>query len=56
MNCGMLAKALYPKGPKISIDDGHLDVWILGLRTIRDYPRTSADSCMVGRGISWRDS
>jgi YegS/Rv2252/BmrU family lipid kinase len=39
MNCGMLARALYPKGPEISIDDGHLDVWILGLRTIRDYPR-----------------
>jgi diacylglycerol kinase (ATP) len=39
MNCGMLAKMLYPKGPEIRIDDGHLDVWILGLKTIRDYPR-----------------
>jgi diacylglycerol kinase family enzyme len=39
LNCGMLAKMLYPKGPEIRIDDGHLDVWILGLRTIRDYPR-----------------
>jgi diacylglycerol kinase (ATP) len=39
MNCGMLAKMLYPKGPEIRIDDGHLDVWILGLKAIRDYPR-----------------
>ena len=39
MNCGMLARTLYPKGPEISIDDGHLDVWILGPKTIRDYPR-----------------
>lgn len=39
MNCGILAKSLYPKGPDISMDDGHLDVWILGPRTIRDYPR-----------------
>ena len=39
MNCGMLAKTLYPKGPEITIDDGHLDVWILGPKTIRDYPR-----------------
>jgi diacylglycerol kinase (ATP) len=39
MNCGMLAKMLYPKGPEIRIDDGHLDVWILGLKTIHDYPR-----------------
>jgi len=39
MNCGMLAKMLYSKGPEIRIDDGHLDVWILGLRTVRDYPR-----------------
>jgi len=39
MNCGMLAKMLYPKGPEIRIDDGHLDVLVLGMRTIRDYPR-----------------
>ncbi len=39
MNCGILAKMLYPKGPEISIDDGRLDVLVLGIRTIRDYPR-----------------
>jgi diacylglycerol kinase (ATP) len=39
MNCGMLARTLHPKGPEISIDDGHLDVWILGPKAIRDYPR-----------------
>lgn len=39
MNCGMLARTLYPKGPEIHIDDGHLDVWILGPKRIRDYPR-----------------
>jgi diacylglycerol kinase (ATP) len=39
MNCGILAKMLYPKGPNIRIDDGHLDVLVLGIRTLRDYPR-----------------
>ena len=39
MNCGMLAKMVYPKGPEIRIDDGQLDVFVLGLKTIRDYPR-----------------
>jgi diacylglycerol kinase (ATP) len=38
-NSGILAKTLYPKGPDIRIDDGHLDVWILGIQTILDYPR-----------------
>jgi diacylglycerol kinase family enzyme len=35
----MLAKMLYPKGPEIRIDDGRLDVFVLGIRTIREYPR-----------------
>ena len=39
MNCGMLAKMLYPKGPEISIDDGHLAVFILGMTTVGEYPR-----------------
>ena len=39
LNCGMLAKSLHPKGPAIRIDDGHLDVWILGPKAVRDYPR-----------------
>jgi diacylglycerol kinase (ATP) len=38
MNCGMLAKMLYPKGPEIRIDDGCLDVLILGTKPVRDYP------------------
>jgi YegS/Rv2252/BmrU family lipid kinase len=38
-NCGILAKMLFPKGPDIHVDDGHLDVWILSTKTLRDYPR-----------------
>jgi diacylglycerol kinase (ATP) len=38
-NCGILAKMLFPKGPDIRVDDGHLDVWILDTRTLLDYPR-----------------
>lgn len=37
-NCGMLAKTLYPRGPDVRIDDGHLDVWIVSFKTILDYP------------------
>lgn len=37
-NCGILANVLYPKGPDIRIDDGHLDVWIVSLQTLLDYP------------------
>jgi diacylglycerol kinase (ATP) len=50
MNCGMLARMLYPKGPEIRIDDGHLDVWILGLKTIHDYPRYIR-GLMLGRPV-----
>jgi diacylglycerol kinase (ATP) len=38
-NCGLLSKVLYPKGPDVSIDDGHLDVYIMSLKTLLDYPR-----------------
>jgi diacylglycerol kinase (ATP) len=38
-NCGILAKMLFPKGPDIHVDDGHLDVWILSTKTFLDYPR-----------------
>jgi YegS/Rv2252/BmrU family lipid kinase len=38
MNCGILAKMLYPKAPEIHIDDGYLDVLILGTKPFRDYP------------------
>lgn len=37
-NCGMLAKTLYPRGPDVRVDDGHLDVWIVSFKTILDYP------------------
>jgi diacylglycerol kinase (ATP) len=38
MNCGILAKMLHPKAPDIRIDDGHLDVLILGTKPLRDFP------------------
>ena len=38
-NCGILAKMLFPQGPEIRVDDGHLDVWILDTKTLLDYPR-----------------
>lgn len=38
-NSGMIARTLYPQGPDISIDDGHLDVWIVSYKTILDYPQ-----------------
>ena len=39
MNCGWLGRLYYPKGPDIRIDDGHLGVWVLSMKTIWDYPR-----------------
>jgi diacylglycerol kinase (ATP) len=39
MNCGHLARVLYPKGPEIQIDDGHLGVWILSMKSHWDYLR-----------------
>ncbi|HSG28150.1 MAG TPA: diacylglycerol kinase family protein [Candidatus Krumholzibacterium sp.] len=38
MNCGILAKMLYPKAPDIRIDDGYLDLFILGTEPIRNLP------------------
>ena len=38
-NCGGLARAVYPSGPDIRADDGHLDVWILSMQTFPDYAR-----------------
>lgn len=38
MNCGILAKMLHPKAPEIRIDDGYLDVLILGTKPFRDFP------------------
>jgi diacylglycerol kinase (ATP) len=39
MNCGLLARRLYPSGPDIRIDDGHLGVWILSMKTAWDCLR-----------------
>ena len=39
LNCGILGNVLYPMGPDIRIDDGHLDIWIMSLETLLDYPR-----------------
>jgi diacylglycerol kinase family enzyme len=55
MNCGMVPKALYSKGPTIRVDDGHLDVFVLGMKTIRDYPSIIFNA-VVGRSFDflWR--
>jgi diacylglycerol kinase (ATP) len=55
MNCGMVPRALYSKGPTILVDDGHLDAFILGVRTIRDFPRIIF-SILAGRPFDflWR--
>lgn len=39
MNCGLLGRLFYPKGPEIRIDDGHLGIWILSIKTTWDYLR-----------------
>ena len=39
MNCGLLGRMLYPRGPDIRIDDGYLGVWILSIKTVWDYAR-----------------
>jgi YegS/Rv2252/BmrU family lipid kinase len=38
-NCAILAKTLYPSGPDIRPDDGHIDIWILSMDTLLDYVR-----------------
>jgi diacylglycerol kinase (ATP) len=37
-NCDILSRILYPMGPDVSMDDGHLDVWVLSAKTLLDYP------------------
>jgi len=39
MNGGLLARMVYPRGSEIRMDDGQLDVWVLRMRTLFDYPR-----------------
>lgn len=50
MNCGMMPKAFYPKGPTIRVDDGHLDAFILGVKTFREYPNIIF-SIITGRSL-----
>ena len=38
-NAGALARTLYPKGPDVAVDDGHVDVWILSIQKGFDYLR-----------------
>ena len=38
-NSGALARTMYPKGPDVKLDDGHLDIWVLSVKTVLDYPR-----------------
>jgi diacylglycerol kinase (ATP) len=38
-NAGALARTLYPKGPDVSVDDGHLDIWVLTVKTGLDLFR-----------------
>ncbi len=48
-NCGILARMMYPNGPDIRSDDGHIDVWILSMRTFLDYCRY-----LLGIVFGWR--
>ena len=38
-NAGALARTLYPKGPDVAVDDGHIDIWILSIQKGFDYFR-----------------
>lgn len=51
LNCGRLAGRLYPKGPDIRADDGRLDVWIVRVRNLLDFPRYFLDVLL---GLSGR--
>lgn len=50
MNCGLLSRMFYPKGPVICIDDGRLGVWVLSMKTIGDYARYVA-GVLSGRAL-----
>jgi diacylglycerol kinase family enzyme len=39
MNCGILTRTIYPPGPEVRLDDGHLDVLVLRVRGLLDFPR-----------------
>jgi len=37
-NCGILARALYPNGPDIRVDDGLLDIGVVRIKSPFEYP------------------
>ncbi len=39
MNCGILTRTIYPPGADVRLDDGHLDVLVLRVRGVLDFPR-----------------
>ena len=43
LNCGILTRSIYPKGADVRVDDGHLDVLVLRVRNLLDYPRYFLD-------------
>lgn len=49
-NNGLLARMLLRNAPDIRMDDGRIDVCILGARTILDYPRILWDAMIGHRG------
>ena len=49
MNCGLLARLLLLNGPAIRVDDGRLDVWVLRMRTVFEFPRYLFE-LLTGRG------
>ena len=46
LNCGLLSRTIYPKGADVQLDDGHLDVLVLRMRGLLDYPRYFFDLLM----------
>ncbi len=47
-NSNATIEKLYPEGPPVRADDGHLDVWIVTVKTLMDYPRYLAQA-VTGR-------
>ncbi|MEI6210689.1 MAG: diacylglycerol kinase family protein [bacterium] len=43
LNCGLLTHTIYPKGAEVRLDDGCLDVLILRVRGVLDFPRYFLD-------------
>jgi len=39
LNCGLLSGTIYPKGADVRLDDGQLDVLVLRMKGLLDYPR-----------------